>query len=88
MNNGIPTDKPVIAGTTDGLIFASGKALRSISWHSDGRIIAKSSAGALHPRRLYTGRTIEEALTKLISDNYPYEPKPDTGESQLGGEGR
>lgn len=55
----------------EALIDVAGKNLRSISWHSDGRVIAKSGAGARNPRKLYTGETPQKALLKLIEDNEP-----------------
>ena len=51
------------------LIKTAGKTLRSLSWHSDGRVIAKSGAGARHPRKNYSARTPHEALGKLIEEN-------------------
>lgn len=53
----------------EALIDVAGKDLRSISWHSDGRVIAKSSAGAKNPRKLYSGPTPQKALLKLVEDN-------------------
>ena len=53
----------------EALIDVAGKNLRSISWHSDGRVIAKSGASAKNPRKLYTGSTPQKAILKLIEDN-------------------
>ena len=41
--------------------------LRSLSWHTDGRVIAKTGASAANPKKLYSAKTTHEALTKLIS---------------------
>lgn len=60
------------------LISIAGKSLRSISWHSDGRIICKSSAGATNPRKNYSSYDAKESLMKLIRDNVDkelYEPR-------------
>ena len=51
------------------LIKLAGRDLRSISWHSDGRVMAKSGAGAKHPRKIYSAKTATKALEKLIKDN-------------------
>ena len=51
------------------LIKLCGRNLRSISWHSDGRVIAKAGAGAKNPRKLYSAYTPKEALEKLLKDN-------------------
>ena len=50
-------------------IATENKTLREIVWHSDGRIIAKTGGGAKFPKRLYGGKTAEEALEKLIEAN-------------------
>lgn len=55
--------------TLTDLIRIAGRDLRSLSWHSDGRVIAKSGAGAKHPRKIYSSDTPEDALSKLILDN-------------------
>jgi hypothetical protein len=47
------------------LIKACGYDLRSISFHSDGRVIAKSGARSKHPKCLFTGESIEDAVAKL-----------------------
>jgi len=51
------------------LIEACSFDLRSISWHSDGRVMAKSGAGAKHPRRIYTAKDPETAVAKLWLSN-------------------
>ena len=58
--------------TIQQLISTAGSILREITFHSDGRIIARTGGKAPHPKKLYSGKTIEEALTKLINDN----PRP------------
>jgi hypothetical protein len=51
------------------LIATAGRTLRSLSWHSDGRVFAKSGAGAKYPRKLYSAKTPHEAIAKLIGEN-------------------
>lgn len=53
----------------DVLIEGALPDLREIVWHSDGRITAKTGGDrSVHPKKLYTGKTPSEALTKLIKD--------------------
>jgi len=51
------------------LIEEAGRDLRSLSWHSDGRVIAKSGAGAKNPRKIYHTSTAAASIVKLIQDN-------------------
>lgn len=51
------------------LIKEAGNNLRSISFHTDGRVIAKTGNYAPKPKKLYTGKTASEAVIKLIKDN-------------------
>lgn len=45
--------------------------LREVVWHTDGRITAKTGANAPKPKKLYSGKTVNEALLKLWTDNSP-----------------
>jgi len=47
------------------LLHNCGEGFRSLSLHSDGRWIAKSGHRALSTKKLFTGKTPEEALYKL-----------------------
>ena len=49
-------------------IAVAGFDLRSLSWHTDGRIIAKTGKEATIPKKLYSGKTPQGALEKLIKD--------------------
>lgn len=50
--------------------------LREITFHSDGRVIARTGGRAKNPKKLYTGKgegktwseKAEEAISKLIKD--------------------
>lgn len=42
--------------------------LRSLSWHTDGRVIAKTGANATNPKKLYSGLDAKTAVYKLIKD--------------------
>lgn len=53
----------------DGLIEQAKPYIREIVFHSDGRIATKTHGKAPHPKRLYTAKTLAEALKKLIKDN-------------------
>jgi hypothetical protein len=53
------------------LILLAGVNLREITFHSDGRIIAKTGGKAPFPKRLYPGKTAKEAVVKLILENNP-----------------
>lgn len=57
------------ATTVEQLIAEAGYLLREITFHTDGRIIAKTGSSAPHPKKLYSGKTVTEALQKLINDN-------------------
>lgn len=48
------------------LLKECGTGFRSLSLHSDGRWIAKSGHNALPTKRLFVGKTAEEALCKLL----------------------
>jgi hypothetical protein len=56
--------------TLEELIEKAGYDLRSISWHTDGKVIAKTGNYAPKSKKLYTGKTATQALEKLIKDNY------------------
>lgn len=60
--------------TLEMAIAEAGYWLREITFHSDGRIIAKTGGNAPHPKKLYKGKTATEAVLKLIVDNK--EPNP------------
>ena len=53
----------------ENLIIISGLNLREIVFHSDGRIIAKTGGHALHPKKLYKGKTAKDAVIKLLLEN-------------------
>lgn len=52
----------------DDLIKQCGMGFRSLSLHSDGRWIAKSGHRALPTKKLFNGRTPEEAVSKLLEE--------------------
>jgi len=56
-------------GTLEDLVDKAGYKLRSISWHSDGRVIAKTGKTAKNPKKIYSGKTVQEAMRKLLEDN-------------------
>lgn len=65
-------DKKIIdAISLEELIRIAGKDLRSMSWHSDNRVIAKSGANSKQPRKLYSAFSAKEAIIKLVNDNKP-----------------
>ena len=53
----------------EGLINEAVPDLREITFHSDGRVIVKTGASAKYPKRLYSAKTVKEALKKLIYEN-------------------
>lgn len=66
--------------TLEEMLTLSRPHLREISFHTDGRVIAKTGASAPKPKKLYTARPAEgkaanygdlavHAITKLIKDN-------------------
>lgn len=50
------------------LLNNCGTGFRSLSLHSDGRWIAKSGHRALPTKKLFTGKTPEDALYKLYME--------------------
>jgi hypothetical protein len=53
----------------ESLIKVAGTTLREIVFHSDGRIVAKTGGQARNPKKLYGGKTANEAVAKLIKEN-------------------
>lgn len=53
------------APTLSELIEACGYDLRSISFHTDGRVIAKTGVRAKCPKKLFTGTNPTHAVAKL-----------------------
>ena len=63
----------------EGLIERACPDLREITFHSDGRVIAKTGGKAKHPKKLYKGKLkkglflwserTKSALEKLLADN-------------------
>jgi hypothetical protein len=52
--------------TLEELIIECGYGLRSLSFHTDGRWIAKSGGSVLPKSKLFTGKNPREAIEKLL----------------------
>jgi hypothetical protein len=50
-------------------LMQAGLNFRSLTYHSDGRWIAKTGGKAPKPKKLYQAKTPHEALSKLLKDN-------------------
>jgi len=56
----------VLNRTLEGLLQSCGLGFHSLSLHSDGRWIAKAGHGVLPTKKLFSAKTPEEALVKLL----------------------